>query len=102
MFVGEIGIPRREFLYDISFWETRRIYRGYRNRYRDMWSSARWHAYSVMTAMPYVDLAKGGIRSPKDLLPFPWENDGIADGDLPTDDEIDEMQQLLAEQNQRE
>lgn len=55
-----------------------------------------------MTAMPYVDLAKGGIRSPKDLLPFPWENDGIADGDLPTDDEIDEMQQLLAEQNQRE
>jgi hypothetical protein len=30
--VGEIGIPRREFLYDLRFWEARRIIRGYRNR----------------------------------------------------------------------
>ena len=30
--MGEIGIPRREFLYDIRFWEVRRIIRGYRNR----------------------------------------------------------------------
>jgi hypothetical protein len=30
--VGEIGIPRREFLYDIRFWEVRRIIRGYRRR----------------------------------------------------------------------
>ena len=30
--MGEIGIPRREFLYDISFWEVRRIIRGYRRR----------------------------------------------------------------------
>ena len=30
--MGEIGIPRREFLYDIRFWEARRIIRGYRNR----------------------------------------------------------------------
>lgn len=30
--MGEIGIPRREFLYDLRFWEVRRIIRGYRNR----------------------------------------------------------------------
>ena len=30
--MGEIGIPRRDFLYDIRFWEARRIIRGYRNR----------------------------------------------------------------------
>jgi hypothetical protein len=30
--VGEIGIPRREFLYDLRFWEVRRIIRGYRRR----------------------------------------------------------------------
>ena len=30
--MGEIGIPRREFLYDIRFWEVRRIIRGYRQR----------------------------------------------------------------------
>ena len=32
--MGEIGIPRREFLYDIQFWEVRRIIRGYRKRDR--------------------------------------------------------------------
>ena len=30
--MGEIGIPRREFLYDIRLWEVRRIIRGYRRR----------------------------------------------------------------------
>ena len=30
--MGEIGIPRREFLYDIRIWEVRRIIRGYRRR----------------------------------------------------------------------
>ena len=30
--MGEIGIPRHEFLYDLRFWEARRIIRGYRNR----------------------------------------------------------------------
>ena len=30
--MGEIGIPRREFLYDLRFWEVRRIIRGYRCR----------------------------------------------------------------------
>jgi hypothetical protein len=34
MLVGEIGIPRREFLYDLRFWEVRRIIRGYRQRDR--------------------------------------------------------------------
>ena len=32
--MGEIGIPRREFLYDLRFWEVRRIIRGYRKRNR--------------------------------------------------------------------
>ena len=27
-----MGIPRREFLYDLRFWEVRRIIRGYRRR----------------------------------------------------------------------
>lgn len=32
MLVGEIGIPRREFLYELEFWEVRRITKGYRKR----------------------------------------------------------------------
>ena len=34
LLVGEIGISRKEFLYDIRFWEVRRIIRGYRKRGR--------------------------------------------------------------------
>lgn len=32
LLVGEIGIPRREFLYELHFWEVRRIIKGYRRR----------------------------------------------------------------------
>ena len=32
MLVGEIGIPRREFLYELEYWEVRRIIKGYRKR----------------------------------------------------------------------
>jgi hypothetical protein len=32
LLVGEIGIPRREFLYELEFWEVRRIIKGYRKR----------------------------------------------------------------------
>ena len=30
--MGEIGIARYDFLYEIDFWEVRRIIRGYRRR----------------------------------------------------------------------
>lgn len=32
--MGEIGIPRREFLYELQFWEVQRIIKGYRRRDR--------------------------------------------------------------------
>ena len=86
-FVGEIGIPRREFLFHIRFWEARRILQGYSNRQRAMWSSTRWMTYNIMWAMPYLDLKKAGIMKPTDLIKFPWDETDI---DLPTDDEIQE------------
>ena len=102
MFVGEIGIPRREFLFDISFWEARRILRGYRNRYRDMWSAVRWHAYRIMGAMPYCDLEKAGIRRPTDLIKFPWDNDNIPAADVPSEEEAEEMLQILKQEKKRQ
>ena len=101
LFVGEIGIPRREFLYEISFWEARRILRGYRNRYRDMWSAVRWHAYRIIGAMPYVDLHKNGINSPRDLIQFPWDNDNAPKACTATEDDIEEMQQILKDMNKK-
>lgn len=96
LFVGEIGFPRREYLYEISFWETRRILRGYRNRYRNMWSAIRWHAFNIMNAMPYTDLQKAGITKPTDLIRFPWDT---VDNDILDDDEIEDMRQLLNDMN---
>ena len=37
-------------------------------------------------------LNEAGIHGPKDLLPLPWDNDEIANRNLPTEDEIREMQ----------
>ena len=61
-----------------------------------MWSAIRWHAYRIMGAMPYVDLAKNGIFSPKDLIAFPWDNDDAqSDPEMPTEDDIEEMKQVF-------
>lgn len=73
--VGEIGIPREDFLHNMQWWEIRSVVRGYERRKRDPWSIARWHAYNIMAAMPYCDLTKAGIYHPTDLIRFPWDND---------------------------
>jgi hypothetical protein len=49
--VGEIGLSRREFLYEIKFWELRRIIKGYRKRdipkLQMMRMCAYWACYSM-------------------------------------------------------
>ena len=82
LFVGEIGIPRREFLYEICFWEARRIFRGYRNRYRDMY------------------LHKNGIFSPTDLIKFPWDK-SESEKDLPSDEWVNEARKKLQMLNEK-
>ena len=97
MLVGEIGISRRDFLYGIRFWEARRLLRGYNRRYRNMWSAVRWHAFQIMSAMPYCDLGKAGVHNPNDLLKFPWDTEN-AQEDY-TDEEIEETRKRLREAN---
>lgn len=90
MFVGEIGLPRREYLYDIRFWEARRILSGYNRRHRDIWSATRWQTYNLMAAqVGGKELAKNGINSATDLLPLPW--DTKAANKLPTEEEVADM-----------
>jgi hypothetical protein len=95
LFVGEIGMLRREYLYDVSFWEMRRILRGYRKRYRDMWSATRWQAFYIMSSMS--DLKKAGIYNPTDLIKFPWEKEVTK----LTDDEMDDLEAALQEERER-
>ena len=49
--MGEIGIPRRDFLYEIHFWEARRIIRGYRRRNILTYQLLRLTAYSSFFSM---------------------------------------------------
>lgn len=92
-----MGVPRREFLYALEWWEARRIMRGYGRRSREMWGAIRWHAFNVMAAMPYTDLAKSGITSPSNLIEFPWEK-AVKAATLPSDKEVEEIEQMIREE----
>ena len=68
--MGEIGIPRREFLYDIRFWEVRRIIRGYRQRDRLKHQLIAECAYAAMYAMR--DPQGKGVE---DMFPMLFDDD---------------------------
>ena len=90
IFVGEIGIPRREYLYDLQFWEIILIIRGYSRRHHPGWEQARLVAYNAAHAM-------GSKHQPPPVdqwLPFSWEKP-----DLPSDDVVNEMRRKLQAEN---
>jgi hypothetical protein len=91
--VGEIGIPRREFLYDLSFWEVRRIIRGYRNRDSLKHQLIAECTYAAMFAM----------RDPKgktveDLFPMLFEEEDYELPDI-SDEEVSDLQADIAAYN---
>ena len=94
--MGEIGIPRREFLYDLRFWEVRRIVRGYRKRDRLKHQLMAECAYAAIYTM----------RDPKgktvaDMFPQIFEDDDYDDEPPITDDEAADLQALMASMNQQ-
>ena len=94
IFVGEIGIPRREYLYDLQFWEILLIGRGYARRHHPGWEQARLMAYHAAHCM-------GSKHQPPPLeqwITFTWEKPL-----LPSDDIINQTRrQLQAENKMRE
>ena len=70
MIVGEIGFPRHEFLYEISFWEARRIIRGYKRRNILMYQLLRMTAYGAM----FSNRDPNG-KSPTQWLPLYFDKD---------------------------
>ena len=87
--MGEIGIPRREFLYDLRFWEVRRIVRGYRNRDRLKHQLMAECAYAAMFAMRDP---KG--KTVRDIFPALFQDDDDHSDDL-TEEERKELQDLM-------
>ena len=87
--MGEIGTPRREYLYELRYIDLLMIERGYDRRHRHPWSIARWMTYNIMTALcGSKALREAGINSINDLLKFPWDSELVAPI---TDEERDEM-----------
>ena len=93
--MGEIGIPRREFLYDIRFWEARRIIRGYRKRYLPLMQIMAENVYASTFSMRD---AQG--RTVKDMFPSLFQDE---DDMVPpmTEEEKAELQALMDAENAR-
>lgn len=70
MFVGEYGISRHEFLYEIRFWEARRIVRGFNKRNR---LTNQLLAESVYATIHVMRDPKG--KTPEDMFPMLFEDD---------------------------
>ena len=96
--MGEIGIPRREFLYDLRFWEARRIIRGYRNRDKLKLQIMAECAFASMFAM----------RDPKgktvqDMFPMLFDDDDEEEGPTASisDEDREDLTALMCNLNKR-
>jgi hypothetical protein len=69
MFVGEIGFPRKEFLYELKWWEVKSIIRGYNARHHHGWEQARLVAYNAHYCMG----SKDHVPIVSEWIKFPWE-----------------------------
>ena len=94
--MGEIGISRHEFYYELKWWEVKAIIRGYNARHHHGWEQARLVAYNAHFCMG----SKNPIPTVTNWLKFPWEKKESVESKL-TDSDISEMQQMINEENKR-
>lgn len=95
--MGEIGIDRNLFLYDLQYWEIILITSGYFRRYHPAWEQARMIAHQVHYAMGYP---KGeSPKTPEEWVPFPWDPKESAADDDYDDDEVKRQRELLQQYN---
>ena len=103
MMVGEIGLPRHEYLYTLDYWEIVAISRGYQHRQSSIWSSARWSTYYLMSAFRGSQyMREAGIYGPKDLLKLPWDSQE-EESESPdiSDEEIARIRAQIQAENER-
>ena len=93
--MGEIGIQRHDFLYEIDFWEVRRIIRGYRRRDK---LKNQLIAECVYAAMYAMRDPKG--KTVEDMFSALFKEDNDEDHESPiTDDEAAQMQANMRAMN---
>ena len=89
-------MSRREFLYDIKFWEARRIIRGYRKRGRIFMQLMAENVY----ASTFAFRSSEG-KTVKDMFPTIFNDDDYDMEPAITKEEQDELQSLMAAENAR-
>lgn len=98
--MGEIGISRHEFYYELKWWEVKAIIRGYNNRHHHGWEQARLVAYNARFCMG----SKNPIPTVTEWLKFPWEKEEHNEMTQQDRDglqaEMDAMNAALAENQQ--
>ena len=92
LLVGEIGIPRNEFLYVLKLWEINAIVKGYRRRNREHWEMSRHLGLTICNVMG----AK--IDSAHDYLPLPW--DDITTKKELSEEDVNELMELMRKENE--
>ncbi|MBR2017494.1 MAG: hypothetical protein IKA00_09430 [Prevotella sp.] len=94
--MGKIGIPRREFLYDLQWWEINSIIRGYSQRHILKYQLLRMNIWASMFCMGNPDK-----KLPEDLFKLYFDDD-IKDDTPPISEEdqqrlLDEMAKINAD-----
>ena len=92
--MGEIGISRREFLYELRFWEVDCIIKGYRSRNR---LTHQLLAEIVYTTM-YINRDHKG-KTVEGMFPMLFEEEEDDDEPIMTKEDSDELQQLMVDMN---
>ena len=92
--MGEIGVPRREFLYELRFWEVDAIIKGYRRRNR---LTHQLLAEIVYTTM-YINRDPKG-KTLEGMFSMLFDDDDDSDEPIMTKEDSDELQQLMVDLN---
>ena len=93
--MGEIGVPREDFLYRMAFWEVKRVVMGYRERQKAAWEVARWQTFWLMQ----VGMADTSKINFDEVLRLPW--DSSVHSDEPSMEEIERLRGELRAYNAR-
>ena len=93
--MGEIGVSRREFLYELRFWEVDAIIKGYRRRNRLTHQLLAEIVYTTTYSMrdPKGKTVEGMFHMLFD------DDDDDSDEPIMTKEDSDELQQLMVDLN---
>ena len=94
--MGEIGIPRREFLYELRFWEVCRIVRGYRKRNR--------LTHQLLAEIVYTTtytMRDPNGKTPADMFPGIFVNEAEDSNGSISEEDQQEMLALIEAENAR-